>query len=299
MDTLDERAVRRRIERFPVEGTIEEKRAAFAALADLPPGERGPPPRRERLHGLDTLSFAGAEGDDAAGATGRVPLVHLHGGGYVFGSPDTHRRLARVLAASSGTTVHLPAYPLAPEHPWPAQREAMIDWLERLDAPDGLLLSGDSAGGHLALSLALDAPQALRERLRGLVLFSPNTLRDHERSATRHAHADTDAMNDPDGDADLARIAFGKLRADDPEQNPAARDLGSLPPLHVDVGGAEVLLDDSLQLARRAALDGVAVDLHVEPGAFHLRQLFAGHWPEADASLERAGRWVRRRLRGA
>ena len=288
---MDEDGVRRRIERHPVEGSVEAMREGFAALADLPADTDGLALERTIRHGLDTLTVAAGNG--APGPH----TVHLHGGGYVFGSPDTHRRLACVLARASGGTVHVPAYPLAPEHPWPAQRDAMLDWLGAwFDATEGggerLRLSGDSAGGHLALSLALALPARHRGRLDALVLFSPNALRDYARSESREDKAARDAMNDPAQDDRLAALAFGGTRADDPEQNPLDRDLSALPPLWLDVGTDEILLDDTLQLARRAALAGVPLSLNVAGDAFHLRQLFAQHWPAADESLERAGRWI-------
>lgn len=297
-EPLDEAAVRRRIERHPVEGSVPAMREAFAALADLPPRENGTTVRRAVLNGLDTLSVTMASARKEA----PLPVVHLHGGGYVFGSPDTHERLARVLcSAANGVgapeiAVHVPAYPLAPEHAWPAQLDAVLDWLSVLDDRQPFALSGDSAGGHLALCLALALSPPLREQLAGIALFSPNTSRDYARSESRRANAARDAMNDPESDDRLACMAFGETDARSPAQNVTRRDLGALPPLHIDVGTAEILLDDSLQLARAAALADVEVELRSEPGAFHLRQLFAQHWSSADTSLERAGRWLGERL---
>jgi len=292
--TEEERRVRRRIERHPVQGSVERMRAAFAQLADLPIDTAGVRLATRELHGLETLGVTPDTGRTAPeGRCDTAPIVHLHGGGYVFGSAITHARMAVQLARSSGRTVLLPEYPLAPEHSWPAQRTAVLDWLRNLDAGPGLILSGDSAGGHLALCLALTLGTKRQPRLAGLTLFSPNTLRDYARSESRTGNAERDAMNDPEQDDALARLAFGSADVGEQERNPLDADLASLPPLLIEVGGDEVLLDDSLLLARRAALAGVDVRLQVSAGVFHMSQLFAQHWSIADRSLQRAGDWVR------
>ena len=288
---MDTKEVRELIWRCPVDGSVAAMRDGFAVLADLPLESDGATLERRVSRDLYTLRVSDGRIDEDA-----PPIVYLHGGGYVLGSPDTHARAALVLSRAAGATLLLPAYPLAPEHPWPAQRDALLDWLDHLDAPGGYFLAGDSAGGHLALSLALALAESRRARLHGLVLFSPNTLRDYARSESRLEREPLDAMNAHGQDDALARLAFGETRGDDLDQNPLDRDLSALPPVYLDVGTHEILLDDALLFARRAALAGVALDLHVAPGMFHLRQLFAQHWRAADASLERAGLWVRERL---
>lgn len=340
---LDIDDVRAHIARFPIDGDVLRMRKAFEALANLPVEPQGCCIASERHAGIDVDVVTPASGP------GPATVVHLHGGGYVFGSPRTHRRLAIELAIASGCEVWLPDYPLAPEHPWPAQRTAVGDLLRVMsertngDVEHGtrrrLVVSGDSAGGHLAISVALasrpatsrpysnesdsDGPDAngldanapdasipeagmpkANKRyadgspiIDGLVLFSPNTLRDHALSVTRLRDAPRDAMNDPAQDDALARLAFGTLRPDDPEQTLVLASLASLPPIFLDIGADEILLDDALLFARAAALAGVAVDLHVEPAVFHLRQLFAQSWQSADQSLHSAGRWIDARVR--
>lgn len=255
-----------RIEAHPIEGPPESQRQAFATL----------------VLG-DEADEAGGSGPlriDGEGGT----IVYLHGGGYAFGSPQTHARIGHALAEATGLTVIVPAYPLAPEDRWPAQLEAALTTIE--DAPAPLVLAGDSAGGHLALVTALELKRR-GDDVAGLILFSPNTDRTGL-SKTRAQNESLDPMVQDEGDTELARQCFGSLPADDPQVSPLLASLDQLPPLHIEVGGGEVLLDDSLLLAHAAREAGVPVTLHVEPDGLHMMQLWAPWWKVAQGSLDRA-----------
>lgn len=254
-----------RIEAHPIEGQPDAQREAFAelVLGDAAEAEMSGP---LHIHG--------------EGGT----IVYLHGGGYAFGSPQTHARIGHTLAELTGLSVVLPAYPLAPEHTWPSQLEAALAAFAQAAAP--VVLAGDSAGGHLALVTALE----LRRRgadVAGLLLFSPNTDRTGL-STTRLQNEGSDPMVDDKGDRELAEQCFGSRPADHPEVSPILARLDLLPPLHIEVGGGEVLLGDSLLLADAARGAGVAVTLHVEPDGLHMMQLWAPWWETAAASLDRA-----------
>nr|WP_156169394.1 alpha/beta hydrolase fold domain-containing protein [Wenxinia marina] len=246
----------------------DEMRAGFARLA-------GPQP------GAEALRLGPVE----ALAVGQGPtLLWFHGGGYVFGAPGTHLALAHGLAAGNVRVV-LPGYRLAPEHPWPAMLD---DALAALDALDGkVILGGDSAGGHLALNVALQRPG----RAAGLALISPNTDRTG-RSTTRGR--ETDLMNDDATDARLAAMAMPGMAPEDPAASPLLADLSGLPPLHLELAGDEILLDDGLLLARAAALAGARVSLHVTPEMFHLFPLWPDAIPEGQAALARIATFARR-----
>ena len=213
--------------------------------------------------------------------TGRAVLF-LHGGGYVFGSPRSHMRAVARLAAS-GLRVVAPSYRLAPEHVWPAQLE---DALAAFDAlrPDGV--AGISAGGHLALRVALERDVGR------LALLSPNTDRSGL-SQTREANSESDAMNDDADDRRLGDMALGHLADRDSVKSPLLSDLSGLPPLHVSVGSDEVLLDDALLLARAAGRARRETALHVTQGAFHMAHLWPDAIPEAGAALDRVGAFLR------
>ncbi len=95
-------------------------------------------------------------------------------------------------------------------------------------------------------------------------------------------------MVDDEGDRELARQCFGDLPDDDPQVSPLLGELGLLPPLHIEVGDGEVLLDDSLLLAAAARDAGVPTTVHVEPDGLHMMQLWTPWWKAATDSLERA-----------
>lgn len=263
--SIGREAILARIAAHPIEGGPEARRRAFAelVLGDHAPGTP-----------YDSIRIAGEGGT----------IVYLHGGGYAFGSPRSHERIGAALAEATGLGVVLPVYPLAPEHPWPVQLEAAVATVEEADGP--VVLAGDSAGGHLALVTALELGRRGVD-VAGVILFSPNTDRSGL-SSTRARNEASDPMVDDEGDTELARQCFGDRPLDDLEVSPLLADLGSLPPLLLEVGRDEVLLDDSLLLAEAARAAGVPVTLHVEPEGLHMMQLWAPWWDVAAASLERA-----------
>jgi acetyl esterase/lipase len=264
--TTDE--VRALIDAIPMGGTPDAMRRAFELRA-------GPQPAAERIEvgGIEAL----------AAGTGPV-LVWFHGGGYVFGAPETHRHLAAALAVH-GFRVILPRYRLAPEHPWPAALEDALAVLDALPGP--VAVGGDSAGGHLALNVAG------RRQVASLTLISPNTDRT-DLSETRARNEARDIMVDDAGDRALARMAFGDRDPASPEVSPLLGDLSALPPTFIAAATHEVLLDDSLLLARRAALAGAAVELAVWPELFHMWTLWPQAIPEGAEALASAAAFVHR-----
>ena len=256
-----------RIRALPVKGPPEDQRAAFAELvlgAAAAAAAANEAPLRVRGHG--------------------GTIVYFHGGGYAFGSPQTHARIGHGLAERTGLDIMLPAYPLAPEHTWPTQLEAALAAVAEAQPP--LVLAGDSAGGHLALVTALELGRR-SARPAGLILFSPNTDRTGL-SSTRGRYDLRDPMVDDEGDRELARQCFAGVPDNDPQVSPLLDDLTLLPPLHIEVGAGEVLLGDSLLLAQMAREAGRSVTLHVEADGLHMMQLWAPWWKAAAASLDRA-----------
>lgn len=266
------------IRRHPLGREPQEQRANFVRLT-LGTANGSAQPARQSI----ALGGAGTRGT----------LVYFHGGGYSFGSPQTHERIGRALAQRSGLRVVLPAYPLAPEARWPAQLDAAVVAVRREarahDAP--VLLAGDSAGGHLALVTAL-ALARVGKPVAGLLLFSPNTDRSGL-SRTRERNDALDPMVDDAGDRALAQRCFGALPVLHPQVSPLLDDMSLLPPLYIEVGAQEVLLDDSRLLARRARQAGRPVTLHVVPNGLHMGQLWTPWWPQANASLDRAADFIR------
>ena len=272
--------VEARIEAVDLGDTPEAMRAGFARLVrGDAAGEPVPQAIPETWGGIDTLRLGPADVDAVA--------VWFHGGGYVFGAPETHARTAAAFAEALGVPVVLPRYRLAPEHAWPAQRDDALAAVRALqDAGRRVALAGDSAGGHLALVTALALAGEGRPA-RALALFSPNTDR-MGLSSTRQANTPRDPMNADDDDRQLAEWTFQGLPDDDPEVSPLLADLGRLPRTHVEVGGREVLLGDALLLAERACASGADLSLHITADAFHMWQLWTPWLPAADASIRRA-----------
>ncbi|MDX1531343.1 MAG: alpha/beta hydrolase fold domain-containing protein, partial [Rhodothermales bacterium] len=199
-------------------------------------GQEPPVGTSETVGGVDTLVVPPPDG-----ASGAARVVWFHGGGYVFGAPETHWRPAAALAAAVAAPVVLPRYRLAPEHPWPAPLDDALAVARALqDVGHPVAFAGDSAGGHLALVAALTLAREGRP-VTALALFSPNTDRTGL-SDTRAAHSDRDPMNDAAQDRALAALAFGARPYDHPQASPVLDDLALLPSTHVEVGDREVLL---------------------------------------------------------
>ncbi|GAA0924892.1 alpha/beta hydrolase [Kribbella koreensis] len=230
------------------------------------------------------------------GADGEGVILYLHGGGYSIGSARTGANLAAPLARSTGVPAVALDYRLAPEDPFPAAvDDALAAYKELLDSGQKVVLAGDSAGGGLALALMLAARRAGLPQPAGAVLYSPWT-------DVSLSGASVDSRGDFDplfSRAQMAESAEWYVGGQDPRAelaSPLFADLTGLAPLLIQVGSAEVLLDDSLRLAVRAAEAEVDVSLDVVAGAPHVFQYFTGFLPEADEALERAAAFVRRRL---
>lgn len=231
---------------------------------------------------------------------GRVVLC-LHGGGYTVGSVQSHRRFGAVLGLACRANVLNIDYRLAPEHPCPAAIDDALTAYRWLSAHgfDDVVVAGDSAGGGLALATAVAARDAGLQRPAALVLLAPwLDLTLSGSSVTTRAAADF--MLDAEGLRLSAAAYAGGLPLDDPRVSPLEADLTGLPPVFVQVGDSDLLLDDALRLADRGWQAGVAVSLDVAAGMPHVFQLFAGAGllPEADAAVARLAEWLDEVLSG-
>jgi epsilon-lactone hydrolase len=235
----------------------------------------------------------------ADGAREDRVLLYLHGGGYCIGSINTHRALVARLSAATGMRGLAVDYRLAPEHPFPAAVDdatAVYRWLLAEDvAPSRIVVGGDSAGGGLTLATLLAIRDAGLPRPAGGVCLSPWT--DLEvTGGTMDTHAERDPMIDRAGALRLAAAYLGDAHARTPLASPLHADLRGLPPLLVQVGTAETLLDDSVRLAERARAADVDVTLEPWEDMIHVWHAFAPHLPEADEAITAIGAWTRRRV---
>lgn len=226
-------------------------------------------------------------------------LIHFHGGGYTMGSLDTHRGLARNLSRICRARVLLVDYRLAPEHPHPAALDDAVAAYRYVVTtgvePERIVLSGDSAGGGLTAATLV----ALREEgdpmpAAGVCIsgWFDMTLS----GGSYEERADEDVMV-THKILDLCAAAYCK--GTDPRAasvSPLFADLSGLPPLLVQVGTAEVLLDDSLEFAARAQAAGVDTLLEVADEMCHVWHTFADIVPEGREAIERIAAFIEPRL---
>ena len=237
------------------------------------------------------------------GAWLRVPsrrpgaILYIHGGGFVACSPATHRPIAAALARLTQRRVFSVDCRLAPEFPFPAAQNdvlAAFDWLvSGGTAPEEIAVIGDSAGGNLALSLAI----ALRERRQPLpasvIAFSPWT----DLAGTGASLRTNDGrcvMFRPGNIADFAAVALGPASSTLPAASPMYADLYGLPPVAIHVGSTELLLDDALRTADRILATGGACELELFEDVPHCWQMLVGLVPEAKRTLRGAAEFAQR-----
>ena len=231
----------------------------------------------------------------APGARDDAAIMYLHGGGYVLGSPATHRNLTGYLSQAAGIRVLAVDYRLAPEHPHPAAVDDAVTAYRWLLAsgltPERVMLAGDSAGGGLALATMLALRESSAPLPAAAALLSPWVD-----LALLGESMDVKGEVDPMlSRAMLQRMADAYLAGRAPSTDlasPLYADLTGLPPLLVQVGTAEVLLADALRLAERARDAGVTVELEEYPDLIHVFQWFVPLLPEATEALGRVGKFL-------
>ncbi len=224
-------------------------------------------------------------------------LLYFHGGGYVMGSCRSHRAIVAKFVAGSGLPALVFDYRLAPEHPFPAALDdalAAYAWLLSQGlSPRHIAFVGDSAGGGLALAALL----ALAERELPLpaaaAVLSPWT----DLACTGASYRREDPLA-PKGSWQV----FGKYYAGDHDRalpliSPLYGDLAGLPPLRIDVGSHESMLDDSTRFAEKARIAGVSVELGVGEGMVHCYPALSPLFPEARAAMHAICDFLRVHLR--
>jgi phosphinothricin tripeptide acetyl hydrolase len=230
-------------------------------------------------------------------AAGRV-VLYLHGGGYVIGSPRSHRHLAAAIAAAGQASALLLDYRLAPEHPYPAAVDdatAAYRWLlDQGIGPGRVVIAGDSAGGGLTVATLLALRDAGLPLPAGGACISPWVDLTFSGASYRTRAAADPIVTRAEID-EMARAYLGATAARTPLASPLFADLGGLPPLLIHVGSDEVLLDDAVQLAERAKAAGVDATLEVWDRMIHVWHWFLPMLDEAQSAVDGIGRFIRAR----
>jgi epsilon-lactone hydrolase len=231
-----------------------------------------------------------------AGCVEGKVLLCLHGGGFVSGSMYTHRRLFAHIAKQTGVRALVLDYRRLPDHPHPAAAEdtaAAYRWLLS-EGYERVAVVGDSAGGGLALGLAITSELPAPATVVGLSSWTDMTLSGPSVETNRQTDAlfGGDQPMDLDGMVDFVLGGPGRNRRD-PRVSPLHGDLTRLPPTYLQVSATEMLLDDTRRLAD-AAPDAVRVDVFA--GQQHTFQMAAGRSPVSDEAVARIAAWLRNHL---
>jgi epsilon-lactone hydrolase len=284
---------------------------SIRALLGSKPRPVGWDERRARLDEVgsiwpvaDDVVLEAADLDGVPGEFSIVPgsepsrvLLFFHGGGYCSGSIVSHRRMVTEAGRAGGLRTLAAGFRLAPEHPFPAAYDdALTAWrwlLKQGIAANQIVVGGDSAGGGLTLALAMRLRDAGEDLPACLWLASPWT--DLTMSgATLETKAAVDPLIHKGYLGELADAYVpASMARTDPRISPLFADLRGLPPMLIQVGSAETLLDDSVRFAGAAGAAGVAATLEIWPDMIHAWPLWNARLEAGRQALVRVGEFVR------
>lgn len=215
-------------------------------------------------------------------------IFHIHGGAFFLGSLDTHRAFLTHVAARTQMQILHVDYPLAPENPFPEALDALLDVYQALLAQGiqakDIILSGDSCGANLAVALALEIKKLELPQVSGLILMSPLldltlTSESLRYNKTHDALLSIDAL-----ETGIDYYLPRNVPRDDPRVSPFFADLKGLPPILIQVGSKEVLLDDGKRFYEKAKEAGVKASFKLYTGMWHNFQMFT-MFEEAQAAI--------------
>ena len=234
------------------------------------------------------------------GATAGRTILYFHGGGYIVGAPRDYREMVSRIARAAQAQALTIDYRRAPENPHPAAVEdavAAYRWLLGQGVEPGrTVLAGDSAGGGLTVATLV----SLRDRgdrlpAAGVCLCPWVDLEITGKSMDTNAEVDPLVKRDV-----ITNMAAAYLQGQDPRTplaSPLHAELRGVPPLLIQVGTSETLLDDASRLAERARTAGVDVTFEPWPDMIHVWQWFGSFLPEARQAIDRIGEFIRQRTR--
>jgi len=220
-------------------------------------------------------------------------ILYLHGGGYCIGSPKTHAELSSRIARETSYAVYLLDYPLAPEHPFPAAFNCAVGAYEYLAKSfEKVIVSGDSAGGGLALSVLQHVIANSDYRPLAGILLSPWT--DLALTGeTLISKAQEDPLVSKESLAQMANWYLNGADPKDPKASPLYGDFKNMVPLLIQVGSKEVLYSDAERVYKLAQQHCDQVFLECYEGAIHVFQQIVANSPEAQNALKAIGKFIK------
>ena len=277
------------------QGATEGRRRSFERMTDT--FTIDVPARYSRVNAGGVT----AEWVTAEGASDSRVVLYFHGGGYIIGSPRTHRAMMAHLSKAAGARVLALDYRLAPEHPFPAPVEDSVTayrWLlaEGFD-PARIALGGDSAGGGLTVT-ALVQIRYLGLPMPGAGVCISPWVDMEGLGESMETRAKADPMVNKENLMVSAKTYLGGADPRAPLAAPLYADLRGLPPILIQVGDAETLLDDSTRLAGVAREAGVDVQLDVWDDMIHVWHVFAPILPEGKRAISQAGEFIKKHTGG-
>lgn len=272
---------------------LEKKRASVELFSKLAASPIGTKTKRFQIDGIDAEWVSPDYPHDP-----RHVILYCHGGGYITGGLSYAHILATKLVQHTGLAVLSYAYRLAPEHTYPAAfDDTMKVWDYLMHHGYGaanVIVTGDSAGGNLALELCLKLKEQQRILPRGLVLFSPWT----DMTATSASYAkwkETDPLLTYEYVLMVRDAYAGNVDFKDPKYSPLYGDLNGMPPVLVQVGSHEILRSDSEMLVEKLRDNNSHAILQVYRGGWHVFQQMP--IPKATQAMEQAGVFIQNLIR--
>jgi len=251
---------------------------------------------RRPLGKYDVVGGVSGEWQQASMGSADNVILYLHGGAYVIGSPASHRDMVGAIADAAQARAFIVDYRLAPETIFPgAVDDAVAAYkglLEIGEKPEKIIIAGDSAGGGLTMATLVALRDEGIELPAAAVCLSP--WADLTLTGDSMIVKDkVDAMLGRDSLSWFAGLYLAGQDASDPKASPIFADLSGLPPLLIQVGSQEVLLDDAIRLNKAAKKAGVDVSLEVWDGQMHVWQLLAAIVPEGKHAIQVIGTFVK------
>lgn len=275
--------LRKFVEPLSAHRDIHKTRAGFEASARKLGPAKGVLIRQAKIAGVECEWLIPGGCDDA-------PLVYyLHGGAYMMGSPQTHRKMVSHIAKRAGMRALLPDYRLAPEHPFPGALEDSTvvyrSLLESGENPARIAIGGDSAGGNLSMATLLALRDAGDKLPAACFLLSPwlDLACEGESLVTNATREPWFLAEEIPG---IVKNFCSEFDVRNPLVSPVFADVSGLPPTLIQAGDHEILLSDSIRLADKISASDGNVTLQVWPDMWHVFQYFIGKMPESRRAIQ-------------